>query len=302
MDQYRVIGTDGKEFGPVDLAGMQQWIREGRVVKQSRVRKNDGPAVAAESLPELAETFAPPALPVQPATPPIATAVPLPNEFRSWAFIGQAWDLFKPHWLQLSAMFLLLSLFGAIPYIGPCISFFIGTTLIVGINRAVLGLLAGQPPKVEMMFNGFDRFGQAFLAGVVIAILMSVVVVPILVPIGVVVSTWPEWSSPGQIILLSAGVALFAAIATFLGIIWSFTYLVLAETNQDFWTAMQTSVALTRGYRWSLFCLLLALMVIVILGLLICCIGVVVAQALASVTYALVYRFLQSKRPLLAEV
>ena len=264
MDQYLVVGPDGKEFGPVDLAGLQQWVREGRVLKETRVRKNDGPAVVAESLPELAETFAPP--PAQPATPPIATTVPILTEFRSWGFIGQAWDLFKPHWLQLSLMFLILGIIGAIPYVGPCLSLVIGTTLMVGINRAVLGLLAGRTPTVEMMFGAFDRFGQAFLAGVVIAILVSV----------------------GLVFLIIPGI--------FLAIIWSFTNLVIAETNQDFWTAMQTSADLTKGYRWEVFCLCLALIVIGILGLLACCIGVVVAQGVASVAFALVYRFLQSKQ------
>jgi uncharacterized membrane protein len=263
MDQYLVIGPDGKEFGPIDLNGLQQWIREGRVLKQTRVRKNGGAAIAAESLPEVAESFAQPA---PAATPPIATTVPILTEFKSWGFIGQAWELVKPHWIPLSVMFLLLGIIGAIPYVGPCLSLIIGTTLMVGINRAVLGLLAGRAPTVEMMFSGFDRFGQAFVAGLVITILVSV----------------------GLVFLIVPGI--------FLAIIWSFTNLIIAETNQDFWTAMQTSVTLTKGYRWEVFCLCLALIVVAILGLLACCIGIVVAQAVGAVAFALVYRFLQSKQ------
>jgi uncharacterized membrane protein len=264
MDQYRVIGPDGKEFGPVDLAGLQQWIREGRVLKETRVRKNDGPAITAESLPELAETFAPP--PTTEVTPPIATVVPIPSEFKSWEFIGQAWELVKPYWIPLSVMFLIIGAMGAIPYVGPCISFVVGSTLMVGVNRAILGLLAGRKPEIEMMFSGFDRFGHAFAAALVIGILVMI----------------------GLVFLIVPGI--------YLAVMWSFTNLVIAETKLDFWEAMQRSVELTKGYRWEVFCLCLALIPVCILGLLVCCIGIVVAQAVGAVAFALAYRFLQSKQ------
>src|SRR5688572_29664519 len=166
MDQYRLVAQDGQEFGPVDRDGLLKWIREGRILKNSSIRKNDEPAVEAASLPEFADAFATP--PPGPSVPPIATSVALPSDFRSWAFIGQAWELVKPHWLPLSAMFLILAVMGAIPYLGPCLSFLIGGTIMVGINRAILGMLAGRTPTLEMMFGGFDRFGQAFLAQLII--------------------------------------------------------------------------------------------------------------------------------------
>jgi uncharacterized membrane protein len=97
-------------------------------------------------------------------------------------------------------------------------------------------------------------------------------------------------------ILTCMGLAVLLIPAIYLGIMWSFTNLVIAETKQDFWSAMQTSVALTRGYRWSVFCLSLAMAVIGILGLLLCCIPVFVAQAVGAVAFALAYRCLQSKQ------
>src|SRR6188474_2466028 len=71
MDQYRVVAEDGKEFGPTDLTGLLQWVKEGRVLKNTRIRKNDGAAIAAEFLPELSEALQP--KPVGPGAPPIAT-------------------------------------------------------------------------------------------------------------------------------------------------------------------------------------------------------------------------------------
>jgi len=264
MDQYRVVGADGKEFGPVDLAGLQQWIREGRVLNTTRVRKNDGAAVMAELLPELASTFTPP--PSGSTVPPIAVTVPIPGEFRIWGFIDQAWQLVKPHWLPLGVMFLITSVIGAIPYLGGCVMLILGPALYVGINRAILGLLAGRTPTIEMMFSGFDRFGQALAAGLVSTILVGIGLVCLIVP-GII-----------------------------LAIMWMFTNLVIAETDQDFWEAMQTSAELTKGYRWHLFGLCLAFIPICLLGLLACCIGIVIAEAVAFTATALAYRFLQAQK------
>jgi uncharacterized membrane protein len=268
MDEYRIVTVDGKEFGPVDLAGLQQWIREGRVLKTSRVRKNDGAAIIAEALPELAGAFLPP--PTGPTVPPIATTVPIATEFRSWDFIGQGWELLKPHWLVLSAMFLLsaclASALGLIPILGTFIGMALTAAFQVGINRALLGVLAGREPTFEMMFGGFDRFGAAFLAALLSAIFIMVGFVLLIVP-GIIVA-----------------------------IMLMFVNFVLADTNQDFWTAMKTSADLTKGYRWSLFCLFLAFIPIILLGLIVVCVGVFVAQAVCFMALAIVYRFLQTKK------
>src|SRR5438105_15295970 len=102
MDQYFVVGPDGAEYGPIDLPGLTQWVREGRVLAQTMIRKGSAEPVAAGSLPELAAIFVtPPSVPSVPAPPmpPMATTVPLPEEFRAWDFIMKAWQLVPPHWL-----------------------------------------------------------------------------------------------------------------------------------------------------------------------------------------------------------
>jgi len=263
MDQYRVVVPGGKEYGPVDLPGLIKWVSEGRVTATTLIRKNQDEPVPANTLTELGATFSP----VQaPTTPPIATTVALPAEWRSWDFIGSAWEIVKPHWLPLSVMFLLLSIIGAVPYIGPCISFIVRGAIMIGIYRAILGLLAGRAPTIDMMFNGFDRFGQAFVATLVISILVSLGFIALIVP-GII-----------------------------LALMWCCTLPVIAETDQDFWTAMQTSAALTKGYRWELFCLACANIPILLLGILCCCVGVCVSQAVMYTSFALAYRFLQARK------
>lgn len=267
MDQYLVVAHDGKEYGPVDLEGLLEWIGQGRVLKATLIRKNGADPVPAETLPELAAvlTPAPPS-----DVPPFSTAVELPAEFRSWAFIGQAWELVKPHWLPLSAMFLILTAIGAVPIgrfpAGSCVFIIIGGALYVGINRALLGLVAGRPPRVGMMFEGFDRFGQAFLAMLVTSVLIGL----------------------GMVLLIVPGVIL--------AIMWMFVYLVMAETDLDFWPAMQASANLAEGHWWELFCLMLACVVVGLLGLLACIVGIFVAYPVIYTAIALAYRFLQAKK------
>ena len=264
MDQYYVVGPDGTEYGPTDLAGLTQWVREGRILAQTLIRKNSDAPIAAASMPELAALYAAPPAPI--ASPPLQTTVAVPGEFRSWQFISQAWELVKPHWLPLAAMALIATVMGAVPYLGPCVMFFIGGAIYVGINRAILGVLAGRPPDVGMMFNGFDRFGQAFLAHLVIAV-------------GV---------TAGMILCIVPGVILM--------LMWLFVSLILAETQLDFWEALKASAALTAGYRWPLFCLGLACIVVMIAGFLVCVVGIFVAQPVVMTALALAYRFLQAQK------
>ena len=274
MDEYRVVGPDGREYGPVDLPGLQQWIREGRVLKDTRVRKNDGAVMSADLLAELSEIFRPPPPPPAPApsVPPIASNVPVLAEFRSWGFIGQAWELVKPHWLVLSAMhlvaFVLASLAGVViePFLASLLSMSIQSVLMVGIIRATLGVLAGRAPELEMMFSGLDRAGTAILAMLVM------------------------WA------LIVAGLLLLIVPGIIVALMVMMTNYVIAETKQDFWTAIKSSAQLTRGYKWQLFCLSLALIPVLLLGLIACCIGVVVSLAVCVMTLALVYRFLQAKQ------
>ena len=85
---FRFIGGDGREYGPVDLATLQQWTREGRVARAVRVwDSRAGNWLLAEQIAELAPFFGvasaatPP--PVVPVPPPVA---PRTNTLAVWSF------------------------------------------------------------------------------------------------------------------------------------------------------------------------------------------------------------------------
>ncbi len=265
---YRVVGLDGKEYGPIPLATLTQWVREGRVTRATIVRAGDGPLVEAGSLAEIAgafpmlEAFPPPA-PI--GVPPHPAAVPIPAQFSAWGFIEKGWGIVKEDWIIFGTMFLLMALINAVPYVGPVVGCVIDGPIAVGIWRAILGRIEGRRPTVGMMFDGFDRFGDAFLATLVMAVLATL----------------------GFFFCVVPGI--------YLVIIWSFTYPIIAETRMGFWDAMQASARLTRGHRMDLFLLLLAGVLVEILGLLFCIVGVLIAMPVVYAAFAFAYRQLQEE-------
>jgi uncharacterized membrane protein len=274
QEQYFVVAADGKEYGPADLETLRQWVREGRVVKATHIRKGSGGTTFAGKLPELLDLFPPKEPATDASTPPALPSVPavaLPAEFLVWEFIGAGWNLVKPHWLVLGAMFLIQGLIGGVPnlfvhFSGSALQFIIGGPIMVGIWRALLGVVAGRKPDIAMMFQGFDRFLDAFLAYLVIATLTLLGLVCLIVP-GII-----------------------------LAIMWMFTFPVIAETGLGFWEAMRESARLTEGYRLRLFLLALACILIGLLGALVCCVGIFIAMAVNFAALALAYRFLQARK------
>jgi len=60
---YKVVGADGKEYGPINLEQLKQWIAQGRVNAQTRVQEVGTAAwKTAADFPELQSPLAPPAI------------------------------------------------------------------------------------------------------------------------------------------------------------------------------------------------------------------------------------------------
>ncbi len=83
---YKIIGEDGKQYGPISLGQMKQWITEGRVNAKSRVQEADAAEwKTAAEFPELglgtsggipsAGLAAPPLLANQPSAPQSGLAI-----------------------------------------------------------------------------------------------------------------------------------------------------------------------------------------------------------------------------------
>src|SRR2546423_9362129 len=76
---YKIIGGDGKEYGPVDLAQMQRWLRENRINATTMVQSAEGGEwKPASSYPEFGSAPAPTSAGPAPAAP-LATSVDVPS-------------------------------------------------------------------------------------------------------------------------------------------------------------------------------------------------------------------------------
>jgi len=80
---YTIKGHDGKEYGPVDAAQVQQWLGQGRVDSSTLIRAEGSTDWRSlGSFPEFVGAGVPP--PIRPATPPppantISTLIPYRN-------------------------------------------------------------------------------------------------------------------------------------------------------------------------------------------------------------------------------
>ena len=72
---YKIIGVDGKEYGPVSTEQLRQWLREGRVNTHTQVL-SEGAAdwQPLSALPEFAAELSPPAAAPRPGTVPTGQA------------------------------------------------------------------------------------------------------------------------------------------------------------------------------------------------------------------------------------
>lgn len=62
--QYFVTGTDGVEYGPVDLASLQSWVKDNRVFPNTKVRNaTNGMVLQASTMPEVSNLFPPAPMP-----------------------------------------------------------------------------------------------------------------------------------------------------------------------------------------------------------------------------------------------
>jgi uncharacterized membrane protein len=157
---------------------------------------------------------------------------------------------------------LVMVVLAAIPYLGSVVSFIIGGPLILGWSLFFLMLARGQPGPVGMIFDGFKQFGTAFLASLLMALLIFAWALPGIIVIIVmgVLALKPllggGMPSVGMILPL-VPLALLAMIPAIIAEFrYSMTYFVINDTpGIGPMEAIQHSSQMMRGNKWKLFCL-----------------------------------------------
>jgi len=279
---YKIIGADRREYGPVSADQIREWIAQGRANGQTLAQaEGSGAWNPLSAYPDFAEALASQAgQPVAAVPAPAAGAPPeklLEQDYRVDIFgcVGRAWDLIRED-------------FGSI----------VGTTLLIVVITMVINQCIGYFTKsaFDSLFHG--HFDPRSILTVVLASLASA-------PIYAVFNGGLYWfllkkirgeeagvgdafagfgSAFGQLALLGFvkgllsifAFALCVAPFIYLSVAWAFAEPLVIDKRLGFWEAMELSRKRVTQHWLTVFCLLLVTGIVIIAGLVGCCIGIIV--------------------------
>lgn len=315
---YKILGGDGKEYGPVSADQLRQWVREGRANALTQVRVEGATQwQALSSIAELADVFsagagAPPTIGALPAGGTAAAPGAVHDgdyELDIMGCISRAWAVLSANfWLMVGgcAIYLLIiggiSGFAQIPFIGPLFSILnliITGPLIGGVYFFLLRVQRGQRAEVGDVFNGFrDNLGQLILAYLIPALIMGAIAIPgaITMAVPIVVMVKNEAASAGLIVVAAAGFLVLFIPLVYFSLCWVFTIPLVVDRRLDFWSAMKASRRQVGRHWWTLLGFTIVIGLINFAGLLACCVGMFVTMPLVFTAMLFAYETLFTPR------
>lgn len=273
---YKIIGADGREYGPASAEEVRRWITERRADAHTRAQA----AGSAEwkplgEFPEFADALRPPA-----SAPPVLGAVDpeaLAAEILARDYtveiarcIGRGWQLVKANfWLLVGASFVagLIAGGGGLPWIGPVIGLILGGPMMGGLFALYLKRIRGQPATFGDAFAGFSLFVPLMLAQIVSGLLTGL----------------------GLLLCVLPGI--------YLGVSWVFVLPLVMDKRLEFWPAMELSRKVVSRHWWQMFGLLILCGLVTLAGLLACCVGIIVTGAVAEAALMFAYEDIFGTRP-----
>jgi uncharacterized membrane protein len=208
MANYFIIGGDDKEYGPVSDADVRQWLAEGRLNAESRVKaEGDAGFRTLAHFPELAAALKPHAAPaaIFPSQPSV-DFLERDYELDIGGSIARGWELLKENFVAIFVSFLILMLVqaacgGAMSLITAAVGksmfhwpvalrlgydffFKVALTLVMGplmggLFLVYLKTIRKQPTGVGEVFAGFQNaYLQLVLGALVVSLVVNVCMLP----------------------------------------------------------------------------------------------------------------------------
>lgn len=237
MTNYKIIGGDGQQYGPITADELRQWIAEGRLNGQSLVQSEG----ASEwkplgRFPDFADALNPLAAPppiFAPVTPTEWSSQLLTRkpELRLGECLRSGFTFFAANpGFVIGAVMLTWLLNGALmffPFIGGILHLILGGVLTGGLYLACLRRMRGERATVGSIFDGFKLcFVQLMLAGAITKLLSQ---------FGFLLCVLP-W--------------------IYLTVAWFFVLPLVADKRLEFWSAMELSRKIVTRDWFQLFLLL----------------------------------------------
>ncbi|MCU0771404.1 MAG: DUF4339 domain-containing protein [Verrucomicrobia bacterium] len=309
----KIIGGDGKEYGPVTGDQVRQWIREGRANAQTRVqREGEAGWIRLGELAEFEEVLGRKLETV----PPVGAFSVLPGDVleRDYALdigacVSRAAELLKTQFGLLfgaAAIYLLIqgamSGLGSIPFIGPVFSLgslFVVGQLMAGLYLVILKAQRRQPTEVGEVFAGFKTaYVPLLLCYIVITLLTALVALPgaALIAVPVVIMVKKEAVDAALLAVAVLGLLVTLVPTIYVSVAWMFGLPLVIDKGLAFWPAMETSRKVVNKHWWSVFGLLIVIGLINLVGVLLCCVGVFLTFPLGMAALMCAYETLFSPR------
>jgi uncharacterized membrane protein len=295
---YIIIGGDGKEYGSVTVDDLRKWIAEGRLNAQSLAKaEGDAGFRPLSAFPEFAGGFAPPA--PTPGAPPAFSANASFGEGDYELDIGdcfsRSWELVKNKFWQVvgvsALIFFIIMAFNQITglFTGPIVQamirehvFSTGGIIIIalvsilgapvylvlmaGLMKYFLMLIRGEPAGIGDAFAGFGpMIGQLILLGLVMNLLTLI------------------------------GYALCVIPGIFLQVAWLFALPLVIDRQMNFWDAMELSRKMVCKHWFIVFAFLIVYGLVVMAGLIACCIGILVTTPIGLGAWMYAYETIFSR-------
>lgn len=238
MTNYRIIGGDGRQYGPITAHEMRKWIGEGRLNAQSQVQLEGATEwQPLGTISEFADVFGGAATPPPVATPqnPVAWVngiVAREADLRFGECFAAGFSFFaaNPGFVIGSvfiAWFLNVAM-GFLPFVGGIIHLLLAGVITGGLYLAALKRMRGETAGIGNIFDGFKLcFVQLMLVGAVSRILGGI----------------------GFVFCFLPGIYLMVA--------WIFALPIAADKRLEFWSAMELSRKITTRVWFQIFLLLL---------------------------------------------
>jgi hypothetical protein len=305
---YRIIGGDGREYGPVTGDSIRQWVLQNRANAKTLVRADDSADWRPlGEIPEFASSFGapppqpsdapppppPPAAPAAPAAPADPAAVTAQFAGRDYHLgigdaIGGAFRVLGiNYWQAVGVTFLVMLCIVVsqfIPIVGILASLLLTQVFNGGLYFYYVKMSRGEATVVGDGFSGFSlAFGQLVLLSLVMNLLIAIVLLPLALPIvGMVLWQWNPWVMVPLAIVLALPVI-------YLNIAWMLAPILVVDRGLEFWDAMELSRKVVSKHWFKVFFTLFLAGLIASLGIIGLGIGLIFTLPISFATIAVVY-------------
>ncbi|MDG2214235.1 MAG: GYF domain-containing protein [Verrucomicrobiota bacterium] len=314
MKKYIIVGGDGKEYGPVSIQEVKEWVSSDRANGETRIKEEGAEEWSRlrdmEFFGEAAKPAGPPTNPSQASTPsahnpqvtPPPTADQLIGELQGRLHTFSIGDCLSVGWrltmdnfglfiLTLICMMLISVVAGFVPFGAIVVS----GPLMGGVYFIYLRRLRGEPAEIGQLFVGFNEsFLPLFLVYLFQVLAMFVVLIPMIITIVVALVTGVLEAGTTGVPILSLAIGVLGSLLSMLlmmalGAMLGFAIPLTMDRKMDAWEAFKATWIITKHCWGKCLGMSFTLMAVNLAGILVLCLGMLVTAPLSIAMLAVAY-------------